>query len=116
MNNEHEQAGTQPATNPRKTTLWVAAAVIAALLAAPLVVPTLASAAKPEQYQRGRHDHPLALLRYVLYPAGAALEYGLLRPLHLVARSFVPPESCFGEARACAGAQAAKQSYQDRRR
>ena len=114
MKRQDEQAEvvSRTRTRRRNRSVWIASAAMAAVLLAA----TPAAAAEDSGYMRGRHAHPLALLRYVLYPVGAALEYGVMRPLHLLASPLVPPESCLSEATRCTASQAKRQSYQDRRR
>lgn len=46
-----------------------------------LVLPTLAHA---DNYDRDDSDHPLRLVAYILHPIGIAVEYAVLRPIHML--------------------------------
>jgi hypothetical protein len=49
--------------------------------AALLAMPTPAAA---HRYDRDDSDHPLRYVGYVLHPFGIAIEYAILRPIHML--------------------------------
>jgi hypothetical protein len=59
----------------RRTSLLLAAAILAATWAAP---------AAADEYDPRRAGHPLRIIAYVLHPIGVVFDYGLFRPAHWV--------------------------------
>jgi hypothetical protein len=72
-----------------KKLLWTA------LLAAALLTIAPAKAAAHE-YDRDDSDYPLRYVAYLVHPLGVAVEYGLLRPIHMLVSSSPAAAKIFG--------------------
>ena len=57
--------------------IFLAAFVFVALL-------SLGTPVQAHEYDRDDSDYPLRYVAYALHPIGIALEYGILRPIHML--------------------------------
>jgi len=81
-----------------------------------LATATPARALEARPFNRDYDDHPLQLVRYVLYPLGALVEYTVFRPAHYLGSRLIPEEQCFHGGLPTCSDLTRSGSYRDRDR
>lgn len=92
------------------------ACVVALGMALLLATATPARALEPRPFNRDYDNHPLKLVRYVLYPLGALVEYTVFRPAHYIGSRLIPDEQCFHGGLPTCRDQTRSGSYRNRDR